>query len=317
MLRLQDLQAQFPQVDIAALINYDAAAEDLKAIFVEQYDCSAKKAANMLKELRKDGETSVPVVGAERSFPVLRAFNLDENLFIPSFSLDLENVPGIYRVEYFTAEQLRAMVNTDGWDSDWVEKAIKTVRGKLITISPSEYLQPISRSFVYTQQRFTDRIGVVYAYQRLSDEDGVPGIYCTVFHPHLPPSSKHEGVAKHGLLGYAHGQYPFVLYRREHLSRKLHDSRGIPEPGKPWQDQIKSHKDSRIDAASLGVLPPLCHPQGRPPGRWGPGALISERRAGEYHYADRIIPDLNTDNLESASSMVAGTAKSMGLDIVK
>ena len=103
--RLQDLQAQFPQVDIAALINDDAAAADLKAIFVEQYDCSANKAANMLKELRKDGETSVPVVGAERSFPVLRAFNLDENLFIPSFSLDLENVPGIYRVEYFTAEQ--------------------------------------------------------------------------------------------------------------------------------------------------------------------------------------------------------------------
>jgi len=29
------------------------------------------------------------------------------------------------------------------------------------------------------------------------------------------------------------------------------------------------------------------------------------------------MPDLNTDNLESASSMVAGTAKSMGLDIVK
>ena len=296
--RLQDLQAQFPQVDIGALINDDAAAADLKAIFVEQYDCSANKAANMLKKLRKDGETSVPVVGAERSFPVLRAFNLDENLFIPSFSLDLENVPGIYRVEYFTAEQLRAMVNTDGWDSDWVEKAIKTVRGKLITISPSEYLQPISRSFVYTQQRFTDKIGVVFAYQRLSDEDGVPGIYCTVFNPILPPDSNQKGYACHSLLGYAHGQYPFTLFRREYLSRKLHDSRGLPEPGKPWQDQIKSHKDSRIDAASLGVLPPLCHPQGRPPGRWGPGALISERRAGEYHYADRIIPDLNTDNSE-------------------
>ena len=59
----------------------------------------------MLKELRKSGETSVPMDGPERSYPVLRAFNLDENLFIPSFSLDLERVPGIYRVEYFTAEQ--------------------------------------------------------------------------------------------------------------------------------------------------------------------------------------------------------------------
>lgn len=314
--RIDDLQQQFPQIDIGALVKDDAAAGDLKAIFQEQYNCSAAKASKMLKELRKDGETSVAMDGAERSYPVLRAFNLDENLFIPSFSLDLENVPGLYRVEYFTAEQLRGMVNTDGWDSEWVEKAIKMVRGKLITISPSEYLQPISRSFVYTQQRFTDKIGVVFAYQRLSDEDGVPGIYCTVFNPIMPPDSNQQGFAKHSLLGYAHGQYPFTLIRREYLSRKLHDSRGLPEPGKPWQDQIKSHKDSRIDAASLGVLPPLCHPQGRPPGRWGPGSLISERRAGEYHYADRVIPDLNTDNsekmLEASFKEYNGFASSEG-----
>ncbi len=238
--RMEDLQAQFPQIEIAALINDKGAEDDLKGIFEEQYGCSRQKAGSMLRELRKTGETTVPMEGPERSYPVVRAFNLDENLFIPSFSLDLERVPGIYRVEYFTAEQLRQLVRDDGWDKDWVEKAIETQRGRLITLSPSEYLQPISRSFVYTQQRFTDKIGVVYAYQRLSDEDGVPGIYCTVFHPHMPPSDKHSGFAKTGLLGYAHGEYPFVLYRREYLSRKLHDSRGVPEPGKPWQDQIKA-----------------------------------------------------------------------------
>jgi hypothetical protein len=297
--RVQDLQQQFPNIDIVALIEDKSAADDLKAIFVEQYGCSKDKAARMLKELRETGETTVPMDGPERSFPIVRAFNLDEHVFIPSFSTDLERAPGIYRVEYFTAEQLRAMVQTDGWDEEWVEQAIQKQRGKLITISPSEYLQPISRSFVYTQQRFTDRIGVVYAYQRLSDEDGTPGIYCTIFHPMLPPDSKQDGYAKSGLLGYAHGEYPFVLYRREYLSRKLHDSRGLPEPGKPWQDQIKAHKDSRIDAASLGILPPICYPQGRPPGRWGPGAMISERRPNEYHYADRPIPDMNTENSEN------------------
>lgn len=296
---LSDLQQQFPQINMEALIQDPAAGDDLRSIFEEQYGCTKAKSAKMLKELRKTGETTVPVQGPERSHPILRAFNLDENLFIPSFSLDLENVPGIYRVEYFSAEQLRAMVKTDGWDSEWVEKAIRTVRGKLITISPSEYLQPISRSFVYTQQRFTDKIGIVYAYQRLSDEDGVPGIYCTVFNPWMPPDQNQPGYAKYGLLGYAHGQYPFTLLRREYLSRKLHDSRGLPEPGKPWQDQIKAHKDARIDAASLSVLPPLCYPQGRPPGRWGPGAMISERRPGEYHYADRPMPDMNTDDSEN------------------
>ena len=314
--RLADLQQQFPQINIEQLVLDDGAANDLKSIFEEQYGCSRGKAGKMLKELRQTGETSVPVEGPERSYPVIRAFNLDENLFIPSFSTDLERVSGIYRVEYFTAEQLRSLIRDDGWDKDWVEKAIATQRGRLITISPSEYMQPISRSFVYTQQRFTDKVGVVFAYQRLSDEDGVPGVYCTVFHPQQPADTTQPGYAKFGLLGYAHGEYPFIVYRREYLSRKLHDSRGIPEPGKPWQDQIKAHKDSRIDAASIGVLPPLCHPQGRPPGRWGPGSLISERRPNEYHYADRPIPDMNTDNsealLEASFKEYNGFASSKG-----
>ena len=108
--RLEDLQAQFPQIEIAALINDKGAEDDLKGIFEEQYGCSRQKAGSMLRELRKIGETTVPMEGPERSYPVIRAFNLDENLFIPSFSLDLERVPGIYRVEYFTAEQLRQLV---------------------------------------------------------------------------------------------------------------------------------------------------------------------------------------------------------------
>jgi len=295
---IEALQTQFPNVNVTALIADDAASDDIKALFEEQFGVTRAKAGKILRELRKHGQATVPMEGPERSYPVIRAFNLDENLFIPSFSTDLENVSGIYRLEYFTPEQLRRMVKDDGWDEEWVEKAIETQRGRILTVSPSEFQQGLSRSFVYTQQRFTDKIGIVYAYQRLSDEDGCPGVYCTVFNPFLPPDSEQPGYAKFGLLGYAHGQYPFVLFRREYLTRRLHDSRGLPEPGKPWQDQIKAHKDSRIDAASLGILPPLCHPQGRPPGRWGPGALISERRAGEYHYADRVIPDMNTDESE-------------------
>jgi hypothetical protein len=238
------------------------------------------------------------VVGRKKSYPVIRAFNLDEDLFIPSCATDIEKAPAIYRVQYFTPEQLRSFVTSDGWDEAWVEAAITKCKGVLLN-TPNEYSQPISRSFVYVQQRFTDLIGVVYAYQRLSDEDGIPGIYLTVFNPQLPPDSdEHKGYAKHGLLPYSHGQYPFVLHRREFLSRRLHDSRGLPEPGKPWQEQIKAHKDSLIDASSLAVLPPLMYPVGRPPSRWGPGARVPERRAGEYRYADRPMPDMNTANSE-------------------
>ena len=298
-LNVEQLQRQYPQGDVQVLLTDPSMSETLSAIFEETYGCSKKKAARMIRELQSDGVTTVPVVGKEKSRPVVRAFNLDENVFIPHYSTDLETAPAIYRVQYFSAEQLRSFVASDGWDEAWVEEAISTCRGKLITTNPDEFVRVHSRSFNYIEEHMTDLIGVVYAYQRLSDEDGVPGIYLTIFSPLLgPDGGAHEGYAKYGLLGYAHGQYPFVLHRREYLSRRLHDSRGIPETGKPLQDQIKVHKDSRIDAASLAILPPMGYPVGRPPARWGAGARIPERRPNEYHFLDRPQQDGNTENSE-------------------
>lgn len=298
---VEQLAQQYPQLQIQQLIFAPEAEDAILGRFEEAYGCTAGKAKKMLKELREKGTTTVATEGRARSYPVVRAFNLDQDLFIPHFTTDLEAAPAIYRVQYFTAEKLRSFVNTDNWDADWVEAAIENCRGRLITLAENEYNQPIARSFVYQQQRFTDLIGVVYAYRRLSDEDGIPGIYLTIFNPQLPPSGgiqDHDGYAKHGLLGFAHGQYPFVLHRREYLSRKLHDTRGIPEPGKPAQDNIKAHRDSRVDAASIAMVPPMGYPIGRPPGRWGAGARVPERRPNEYHFLDRPQADPITERSE-------------------
>lgn len=291
---LEQIQQQFPQLQMAELIDDPEGSDAIQAIFEEQYGCTRAKAKKMLAELRKNGKTSVPTLGRKKSHPVLRAFNLNQNLFIPYSSTDIENAPAIYRVEYYSAEQLRGFANNAEWDKEWVEAAIDRCKGRLITLTQSEYQQPISRSFLYQEQRFTDLIGVVHAYQRLSDEDGYSGIYHTVFSPILGPDDTQDGYAKTGLLGTADGKYPFVLFRREYLSRKLHDSRGIPEPAKPFQQQIKVHKDSVIDAASYSILPPMMYPLGRPPTRWGAGARIPERRSGEYHFADRPAYDPST-----------------------
>lgn len=299
-LQMSDLQAQFPEADVMVMLTDPAMTDTLRSIFEEMYGCTAKKARKMIEELRTMGRTTVPVTGREKSRPVIRAFNLDENLFIPNSSTDLESAPAVYRVQYFSAEQLRSFAATEGWDEKWVDAAISSCRGKYITPTNNEYIRVHSRSFNYIQEQMFDLIGVVYAYQRLSDEDGIPGIYLTVFTPLMGPDGyEHMGYAKHGLLGYAHGQYPFVIHRREFLSRRLHDSRGIPEVGKPIQDQIKVHKDSRIDAASLAILPPMGYPVGRPPARWGAGARIPERRPNEYHFLDRPMPDGNTETSEA------------------
>lgn len=300
-LRLEDFKAKFPGLDIDAAINHPDLQDKILAVFEEVYGVSAKKAKTMLRELKKTGETSVPMVGKEISRPVIRAFCLDRDVFVPSWATDIETAPYMFRVEYFTAEQLRNFVRTEGWNEDWVEEAIRTCRGHMITTVPDSTLQPISRSFIYIDRKimYTDLIGVVYGYQRLSDEDGVPGIYLTIFNPYITDKTNVQGYAHFGLLGYQDGQYPYVKFAREFLSRKFHDSRGIPEPGKAWQDQIKAHRDSRVDAASIAIIPPVMYPLGRPPTRWGPGARVPERRPGEYHYADRPMGDSNTETSEA------------------
>ncbi len=292
---IEQLSQMFQGLDIQNMIYSDDVADDLCAIFEEQYGCTRAKAKKILAGLREEGKATVPTLGRKRSYPVIRAFDLNHNLFIPQESTDEENASGMYRVEYMTAEQIRSLVNTSGWDHDWAEAVIANCKGKLITLTNNEWNQPGSRSFMYQESRFTNLIGVCYAYQKLSDSDGNSGIYCTVFNPLMPPTSDHDGYAKHGLLGYADGKYPFVIFRREFLSRKLHDSRGIPEPGKPLQQQIKVHKDSLIDAASMAICPPIMYPQGRPPLKWGAGARIAERRPGEYHYADKPTYDPSTE----------------------
>lgn len=308
---LDQLQEKFPQYDAKLLIQDDMMDETFTMSFEQAFGCSPGKAKKMLKELRKTGETSVATLGKEKSRPIVRAFDLGKDLFIPDYSTDLEKAPAVYRVEYFTPETLRSMAFSCGWDSAWVEAAIKKCKGRCLTIDPATNSLPQSRSFNYIEpKKYKDLIGVVYAYQRLSDEDGVPGIYNTIFNPDLPPDDDQKGYAKTGLLGYAHGSYPFVLHRREYLSRRLYDTRGIPEPGKPLQDQIKAHKDGMIDAGSIAIIPPLGYPIGRPPLKWGPGARIPERRQGEYHFMDRPMPDLNTQ--ESVANLQADFARYNG-----
>jgi len=300
-IKLADIQKKLPQLNLAEIITHPDLEDNFIMLFEEHFGASTGKAKRMLRDLRKTGETSIAQDGRKISRPVIRAFNLDKDIFIPSWSSDLESCPYIFRVEYFTAEQLRGFSNTEGWDKDWVENAIEKCRGQMITSIPDSTLQPISRSFVYIDRKvmYTDLIGVVFAYQRLSDEDGVPGIYLTIWNPTMPEDAAQPGYAKFGLLGYAHGCYPFVLHRREFLSRKIHDSRGIPEAGKSWQDQIKAHRDSRIDCASLNIIPTLMYPLGRPPTRIGPGARQPERRAGEYHYLEKPGVDPETDESEN------------------
>lgn len=293
-LRVEDFQKQNPTMDLQAMLSDPLMTDVIASWLTEQYDISTSRAKKVIRSLIKDGKANIPIVGKEYSRPVILAFNLDEDIFIPTWATNIESAPWVFRVHYHTAEQLRSLVNTDDWDSKWVEAAISKLKGKWISMAPDRNLEPLQRNNIARYDNVNELIGVVYCYQTLSDEDGIPGKFLTIFNPNMPEDTDQRGYAKFGLLNYAHGEYPFVLHRREYLSRRVHDSRGVPEQGKPAQDQVKSFTDARNDASAMAILPPLMHPLGRPPGKWGPNARVPERRQGEYHYADRPAYDVTT-----------------------
>jgi hypothetical protein len=95
-----------------------------------------------------------------------------------------------------------------------------------------------------------------------------------------------ELYAKHALLDYGSGKYPFVVTKLEEVSKRMYSSRSYPELCESLQQVLKVETDAVIDRTSLATLPPLEHPMGRAPAAWGPGVKVPYRTPGETHFAD-------------------------------
>ena len=283
-IRLDEIAQALPQ--IAQAIQDGSMDEELSAALKDQFNVSKSKAKAMLRELRKEGTTTVPVTRQVVNRPRLKALAPDEDVFWPNYTIDPQEAPYVFHVLHMTPEQLRAKIASESWDEEFVEKAMEL----------SQHTQRDDTLYNVRQMDEVIRdddetIRIVYCYQRLLDEDDIPGIYCTIMHPDVP-----DLYAKHELLDYAHGKYPFVITKYEQTSKRLYSSRSIPELGEPLQQVMKIETDSMIDRQSLATLPPLEHPLGRPPTKWGPGVRVPYRTPGEIRWAD--TPRFDGGNVE-------------------
>ncbi len=280
--------------DVATAITEGLFTPELAQMLAVQFNVSTKKARRMLQELRDTGSTTVPYVVRQVNRPVVAAYAVGADIFFPPNTQDLQSARVIFRRQWMTPEQLREKTVSDGWDKEYVEYAITRCMGADGTPISNENLLDsrwAERIGVTALDEFKGLVEVVFAYERLSDEDGVPGIYCTVFCPSAHTDENDgPGYAKYELLGYRHGLYPFVEFNREYLSRLLLDTRGVPEVARGFQDAIKTEIDARRDNASLATVPPVRHPVGRAPGRLGPGTMIAERRPQEYGFMETPPP---------------------------
>ena len=291
--------------DLAEMILSEQDDETLIDLLQESFpDLSTKRAKKAIKDLRNKGVAEIPLSRQTVDCPVAYACAPDGEVMFPSYISDPQRAPYMFWRTFLTAQELEKKVTSEGWDRKWVDNAIATLRGK-----DSMYLDGEK---VKTQTRLpitddNDLVMVVYAYQRLIDEeDGSEGIYCTVFHPQT------DGYAKHELLN-GYDDYPFVVTRLANDQKRMYEVQTFSDILRGPQMQIKTERDSRIDRASLATLPPLMYPAGRPPSDWGPGRRVPYRRLGEIAFGP--TPPADNGSVESEMSMREQADRAVGLDL--
>ena len=235
----------------------------------------------MLREMRKDGETTIPVTRQVVSRPKIRALAPDEDVFWPSYAMNPQEAPYMFHAVSMTPEQLRSKISTENWSEEFVDAAIELAgKGE----DTDENVYRLREDDEFTRDYENSLVRIVYCYQRLLDEDNIPGLYCTILHPNIS-----DLYAKHQLLDYAHGQYPFVVTTIERTSKKLYASRSIPERLESLQQVLKAETDAGIDAQSITTLPPLEHPIGRSPHPAGARVFVY-RIARQESTDSQILP---------------------------
>ena len=275
--------------------SYAADLTDLMQITFPQL--SRRKARKLVTELRNNGVARIGIPEVECQRPVIKAYSLDRDLFIPADTTDIQKSPYVFELNHYTPEQLRAKVTTDGWDEGFVEHLCETRRDDPTYEFGTEW----DNRYGIEGNNKTGTVQLVCAYYRRSDEDGIPEVYYTVFHPDVSDVHGAQAYAVHEKLDYHPSRYPFVVFNRERLSRRLLETRGYPEIARGWQDQIKIERDTRIDRASLSTNPPFLYRQGRKVDAWGPGAKIPFQRREDYGWAE--IPPFDQGSIEVEMSL--------------
>lgn len=252
----------------------------------------SKRLERILSDLRVQGQARFPRASVTQNRACFVAYCPNEDIFVSPDAREGLDDATVHVVEIVREARLRAMGRDYGWDEAWVEEVVETQRGH-VTFSGLLFNERLARQTSYLlpargQLDTRKQYLVVHSYRRLADEEGVEGIWYTVWHPHL--ASKHQGrdekgsVGKHELLNYDHGKQPFVLYQTEKRSRKIDDARGYGEQASTWQQQMKCEWDNRIDRASISTLPPSHYPPGEAPDKWGPGVQIPTMRPESYGF---------------------------------
>ena len=263
--------------DLPNLLANPEATDQLAELLMAAFpNLKKRKALECVKDLREEGECEIYVPTMVKNAPSVAALAPWDELAFPPETTDIQSARVVFRRCYMTEVEVMQHVETDEWDEEWAKQAIAT-RGKFSNFSDFTYTIGLTNNALLDRENLVE---VVYAYQKALDEDGVPGVYCTVFCPQVGGAW-----GKFELIDYEHGQYPFVVWRSEMIHRKIAESRGVPEICSTWQNEIKAQRDSIFDYTSLNTIPPIQVPKTRGGNlRLGPAVQIPVLRPGEISF---------------------------------
>lgn len=227
--------------------------EDMAVSIISQRIPNVKlsEIKNMVRDLRNTGSAKFYEETITRNLASVTALKPWDEIGFPPETIEFQKARVVFRRLFMTEVELRSMENADGWDSNAIDIALTT------TGKQSWYNDPniIPRAAQMNKQLYRNNnlVEVIYAYTRQIDSDGIPQIYYTAF----CPKAGDKTYFKHEKLGYAHGNYPFVIYRRENVRKNTSESRGIPEILMTEQAELKAQHDALRDRTSFETVPPL------------------------------------------------------------
>ena len=278
---------------VSALPEYimNPATEDMAVAILSQRLTTFREAElrRMVKELKATGSATAFEETITKNLPCITALKPFDEISFPPETIEFQKARVIFRRMFMTEVELRSMERNDGWDSEAIIEAINTA-GKMSWYNDPNIVPRANLLDTY-EFRGNHLIEVCYAYTRQINDEGVPHIYYTAFCPNASRSS----YFKHEKLGYAHGQYPFVIYRRENIRKNIAESRGIPEILMTEQAELKGQHDSMRDRTAFETVPPIMvkrRIQGI--GRIGPAQQLPVSSPDDYKFME---PPRGTPNL--------------------
>lgn len=275
------LAAQSPEGSVLAdlpnlIANPEADDQSAELLIAAFPNLKKRRALKAIRELREEGECDFPIPTMVTNKPMIAALAPWDELTFPPETTDIQSARVVFRRFYMTEAQILNKVETEDWDAEWAQEAINTM-GRFSNFADYTYSMGIAQNSVLDRENL---IEVVYGYQKAVDEDGLPGVFYTVFSPQVGDKWGYFEA-----LDYAHGQYPFVVWRSELIHRQITESRGVPEVCMTWQEEVKAQRDSVFDYTSLATLPPIEVPKTRGGNlKIGPAVQVPVLRRGEIGF---------------------------------